>query len=347
MSPSPRASSPVPADVAHRPSALLVMPRDLVDDVYGPEERAHLDRLVRWAGPDATVEQVGTRPALLADVELLVTGWGGPRLDRTLLSHATRLRAVFYGGGSVRPIVTDEFWASGIQIVSAAAANAVPVAEFTFAQVTLALKHAHRFERAVRRLGRFPPRPAAPGTFGSTVGILSLGLIGRLVAQRLSTLDVQVLAADPYVDAARAAALGVELVGIDELFHRADVITVHTPSLPQTSGLITEELLASMPEGATIINTARGAVLDEPALIRVLRRRRDVFALLDVTHPEPPEPGSPLYTLPNVVLTPHIAGSIGLERRRVGRLVVDEVGRFVAGQPLVHEVRAADTALRA
>lgn len=334
-------------DAAHRPSALLVMPCDLADHVYGSDERARLDRLVRWAGPDTTVEQLSRRPALLADVELLVTGWGGPRLDRTLLSHATRLRAVFYGGGSVRPIVTDEFWTAGIRIVSAAAANAVPVAEFTFAQVTLALKHAHRFERAVRRLARFPSEPAAPGAFGSTVGILSLGLIGRLVAQRLSTLDVHVLAADPYVDAASAAVLGVELVGIEELFRRADVISVHTPSLPETWGLITEELLASMREGATIINTARGAVLDEPALIRVLRRRQDVFAILDVTHPEPPEPSSPLYSLPNVVLTPHIAGSIGLERRRVGRLVVDEVGRFVAGQPLLHEVRAADTALRA
>ncbi|MET8987363.1 hydroxyacid dehydrogenase [Nonomuraea wenchangensis] len=334
-------------DAARRPSALLVMPCHLADHVYGSDERARLDRLVRWAGPDATAEQLSRRPALLADVELLITGWGGPRLDRTLLSHATRLRAVFYGGGSVRPIVTDEFWTAGIRIVSAAAANAVPVAEFTFAQVTLALKHAHRSERAVRRLARFPSEPAAPGTFGSTVGILSLGLIGRLVAQRLSTLDVQVLAVDPYVDAASAAALGVELVGIEELFRRADVISVHTPSLPETWGLITEELLASMREGATIINTARGAVLDEPALIRVLRRRQDVFAILDVTHPEPPEPSSPLYSLPNVVLTPHIAGSIGLERRRVGRLVVDEVGRFVAGRPLLHEVRAADAALRA
>ena len=333
MSPSPETP----------PTALLVMPSGLVDDVYGPAERARLDAVVRWTGPPVTAADVRARPDLLDGVELLVTGWGGPKLDETLLAHATRLRAVFFGAGSVRPVTTPAFWSRGIPIVSAAAANAVPVAEFTVAQVTLALKHAHRFERTVRELGRYPRQWPVPGGYGSTVGILSLGLIGRLVAERLSTFDVRVIASDPHA----GDSPGIELVPIDELFRTADVVTVHTPLLPQTERLVSEELLASMRPGATIVNTARGAVVDEPALVRVLQRRPDLFAVLDVTSPEPPVPGSPLYTLPNVVLTPHIAGSMNGERRRVGELVVDEVIRFVTGQPLRYEVRATELALRA
>jgi phosphoglycerate dehydrogenase-like enzyme len=179
-----------------------------------------------------------------------------------------------------------------------------------------------------------------PSTVGSTVGLISLSRTGRLVAERLRRLEVAVLAYDPTWPTNRAAEFDVELCSLDELFARAHVVSCHAPLLPATRGLLRGAHFARMRAGATFINTARGAIVDESELVAVLRARPDLFALLDVTDPEPPPPTSPLYDLPNVLLTPHLAGSTGRECQQLGRVVVDEVRRFLAGTPLHHEVRA-------
>lgn len=305
-------------------------------DVYGPEACARVTaRAEPVEDPDApggvwSTERLAADPDALGDVEVLFTGWGGPVLDSAALARMPRLALVLYGAGSVRRIATPEFWAAGIPIVTAAHANALPVAEFTVAQIVYALKDGWRHVLAARS-ARAPVRVGrAPGAYGATVGVLSLGATGRLVCERLRDYDVRVIAHDPYT----APPPGVEAVGMDELFATADVVTVHTPLTAETRGLVGRRLLASMKPGATLVNTARGAVLDEPALLDVLAERPDLFAVLDVTDPEPPLPGSPLFTLPNVVVTPHLAGSQALERRRLGDLVVGEFERWTLGEPL-------------
>ncbi|MFE2106111.1 hydroxyacid dehydrogenase [Kitasatospora sp. NPDC059463] len=305
-------------------------------DVYGPEARARvLARADLVADPDApggvwSPERLAAAPDALRDVEVLCTGWGGPVLDAAALERMPRLALVLYAAGSVRRIVTEEFWAAGIPIVTAAHANAVPVAEFTVAQIVYALKDGWRHVLAARA-ARAPVRVGrAPGAYGATVGVLSLGAIGRLVCERLRGYDLRVVAHDPYA----APPPGVRAVGLDELFATSDVVSVHTPLVPETRGLVGRRLLTSMKPGATLVNTARGAVLDEPALLAVLAERPDLFAVLDVTDPEPPLPGSPLFTLPNVVVTPHLAGSQALERRRLGDLVTAEFERWALGGPL-------------
>ena len=127
-------------------------------------------------------------------------------------------------------------------------------------------------------------------------------------------------------------------MSLEELFCTCDVVSLHTPNLPQTRGMITGGLLRSMKPGATFVNTARGAVVREAEMVEVLRERPDLWALLDVTDPEPPVEGSPLYSLPNVLLTPHIAGSLGPECRRMGRYMVDELRRYLAGEKLRWQV---------
>jgi phosphoglycerate dehydrogenase-like enzyme len=168
--------------------------------------------------------------------------------------------------------------------------------------------------------------------------LLSLGKIGRLVAQRLATLDVQVIAYDPMVTTEDALALNVQLCPLDEVFSRADVVSCHMPLTPQTRGTLRREHFATMKRGATFINTARGALLHEAELADVLRARPDLYAVLDVLEHEPPRPTCPLLHLQNVVLTPHIAGSLGPECRRLGRMMVGEVEHYLAGLPLRGEV---------
>jgi phosphoglycerate dehydrogenase-like enzyme len=221
-------------------------------------------------------------------------------------------------------------------ITSAYAANAIPTAEFALAQILLSLKRAWYFNRAIQRAGKYPPRERVAGAYHSQVGLISLGMIGAYVAQLLQAFDVEVWA---YTSSAeKAARLGARQASLDEIFTQCDVVSLHTPWIPETVGMITGAHLASMRANATFINTARGAVVREDEMIAVLQQRPDLFALLDVTYPEPPVEGSPLYTLPNVVLTPHIAGSLDDECRRMGRYAIRELEHYLKGEPQEWEI---------
>lgn len=323
--------------------ALLVMEEPRRADVYPAQVLEGLADLVEWQAPAMTREQLADDPRVLSEVEILLTGWGSPVLDAELLGHAPRLRAVLVAAGSVRPLTTPDFWARHIPVVSAASANAIPVAQFTLAQILLALKQFHRISREIKELGRFPDEVRVAGAYRSRVGLLGLGEIGRLVASHLRAFDLEVVACDPHAP----AGLGIPLLPLAELFETCEVISVHAPLLPETTGLVDGPLVARLRADATLINTARGAVLDEPSVVEVLRGRPDLTAVLDVTWPEPPEPGSPLYALPNVVLTPHLAGAMGAEQGRMGELVLAEVARLAAGEPLRHAVDPALAGLRA
>lgn len=268
-------------------------------------------------------------------------------MDAAFLGAAPNLQAVFYAAGSVRYFVTDALWDRGIRVTSAARANAIPVAEYTLAAILFSLKSAWMLARRMKAQQRAPARPRVAGAFGSVVGIVGLGLIGRLVRERLRPFDLRVLASDPLTSGEQAATLGVELASLEELFRSADVVSLHAPLLPETIGMVRGRHLESMKAGATFINTARGALVAEDEMIDALSQRPDLQAILDVTDPEPPAAGSRLYTLPNVVLTPHIAGALDGECRRLGRMMVEELDRYLKGLPLVGEVRREQATLRA
>jgi phosphoglycerate dehydrogenase-like enzyme len=261
-----------------------------------------------------------------------------PKLDEEFLAAAPRLKAVFYAAGSVKCFATPESYKRGIVISSAWQANAIPVAEYSHATILLGLTGFWSSQRLVRD-GKFSHQhfPVAGG-FHSNVGLVSLGAIGRLVAGHLAKHEINILAYDPYATPAAAASAGVALVSLEELFAKSHVVSIHTPWLPETEKMINAPLLRSMPEAATLINTSRGAVIDEADLCEVLAERQDITAILDVTHPEPPLPDSPLRTLENVVLTPHIAGSIGGEIARMGYWMNGELDLYLAGKPLQHSV---------
>jgi phosphoglycerate dehydrogenase-like enzyme len=303
-------------------------------DIYSPPERREIERLVDIYAPPQTKESVQKNPAILREAEVIFSGWGMVVMDEAFLAAAPDLKAVFYGAGSIRGIVTDAFWDSGIIITSSYAANAVPVAEYTLAQILFSLKRGWYFALTTKREGRYPPRDPVLGNYGSTVGLISLGMVGRRVCELLRPFDLKIIAYDPYVMAEDAAGPNVELCPLDEIFRRADVVSLHTPWLKETEGMITGAHLAAMKTNATFINTARGAIVREQEMIGVLQQRPDLWAILDVTYPEPPEPGSPLYTLPNVILTPHIAGALDAERRRQGQIVVDQLKKFLNNEPL-------------
>ncbi|MFD9117144.1 hydroxyacid dehydrogenase [Streptomyces bottropensis] len=321
-----------------RPLALFAMTAENVPRVFPPEVLSRLRESVEI--DPALVAEDFADPRVhkaLAEAEVLVTGWGCPRIDRAVLDAAPRLRAVLHSAGSVKGFVTPAVWERGIAVSTAAAANAVPVAEYTLAMILLAGKdilgrrERLRTERASPGWGFVP----GIGNHGRRVGVIGASRIGRRVIELLRPFDLRVSLTDPYVDEAGAAALGVPLLPLDDLLRTCDIVTVHAPDTPETHRLLDRRALALMPDGAVLINTARGALVDHDALLDELRAGR-LSAILDVTDPEPLPADSPLLDLPNAFVTPHLAGSQGKEVARLGLSVTEEAERLTTGRELAH-----------
>jgi len=322
-----------------KPKAVFLLSPGSFDAIYGPGERKAIADRAEVIDPLLTEETWMQYPEVTQEAEWIFSGWGMPLADECFLKAFPKLRTLFYGAGTIKGFVTEAFWERGITVTSAYAANAVPVAEFTVAQIVLSLKSAWRFALQAKREKRHPSgRDNISGVYDVTIGLISLGMIGRMVVERLRAFHVNVIAYDPFLTEEAAQKLGVQSCSLEEIFARADVVSCHTPWLKETEGMLRKEHFSQMKQGATFINTARGAVVNEPDLIEVLTERPDLFALLDVTWPEPPVAGSPFYELPNVVLTPHIAGSLGNECHRMAQYMIEEADRVLANEPLRHAI---------
>ncbi|MFC4030123.1 hydroxyacid dehydrogenase [Streptomyces polygonati] len=326
--------------MAERPKLVLAMRPDIVDLVLPAPVRARLDTLAEvTAGP---LTDWSGATGELAAAELLLTGWGCPPLDTAFLARAPRLAAVIHAAGTVKGHVGPEVWERGIAVSSAADANAAPVIEFTLATVWLAARHTLG-AAAAYRTGHYPGYRERQGADGAVVGVIGASRIGRGVIARLRAAPAgfHILLADPYVSAAEADTLGVELVDLDALCRRADIVSVHAPDLPETHHLLNARRLALLQDGAAVINTARGRLVDTDALAAECATGR-LDAYLDVTDPEPLPPTHPLRALPNVLITPHIAGCQGTEVQRLGAYAVDEVERWIKGEALLGTIRAEE-----
>ncbi|WP_327313488.1 hydroxyacid dehydrogenase [Streptomyces sp. NBC_01235] len=326
------------------PRALFAMNPVHLPELFPPRLMARLTALARIE--PALVVTDFTDPAMagpLAEADVLITGWGCPRIDGSVLAAAPRLRAVLHAAGSVRNLVSPEVWEQGVSVSNAVRANALPVAEFTLAAILLSGKDAFGLRERFRTDHVFPPPAdyAKIGNLGKRVGIIGASRVGRRLLELLRPFDFSVTLYDPYIDAAEARALGAVLVPLDELMRTSDIISLNAPDIPETYRMLDRGRLSLMPDGSVLVNTSRGALVDPDALTDELVSGR-ISAVLDVTEPEPLPGDSPLYGLPNVFLTPHIAGSLGNELERLGRTVVDELALLGEGSPLAHAVCQAD-----
>ena len=316
--------------IAHHPS-LDLLDQEALDRIAEVAEILDREPLGDWNDPRAD--------DLLARAEVILGHWGCPPLDASVVERAPRLGLFAYAAGTVKQTISADVFDRDIRVTSGADANAEPVAEFTLATILYANKDVV-WQRDVRRTPRDPSlrtfRTApdvAVGNYGKTIGIVGASLIGRRVIELLRAFPhLRVTLYDPYVTDAEASALGVAKMELDELCATADILSIHAPDLPSTRQMIGRAQLAALRTGATVINTARGALLDHDALLDETSSGR-LSAVLDVTDPEPLPEDHPLWTLPNVFITPHLAGSLGTELRRMIDHAVDEIDRWRSGRP--------------
>ncbi len=323
------------------PAALFILDEEIRRRVYPQQVYVAIAAEVNLIAEPMSGADARANPSVLRDMELLITSWSCPKIDAELLDYAPNLKAVFYGAGTVKGVVTEEMWQRGIRITHAADANAITVAQFTVGQVLLSLKGVWReIERAKRERRLIDNSRDYPGLYRSRVGIIGLGLIGRHVCELLQPFDPEIVVFDPFATEADASELDVSLVDLPELFATSHVVSLHAPWLPETEKMIKRSLLEKMPPFSTFINTARGALVCEKDLCAVLQMRPDLTVLLDVTWPEPPVRKSPLYDLPNVILTPHMAGAIGAnDTRRLGELMLEELRSYLGTGAMRWEIK--------
>ncbi|MFF0484943.1 hydroxyacid dehydrogenase [Streptomyces sp. NPDC004435] len=325
-----------------RPRTLLAMDPAFTSRLFDEDLRARLAEVADVV-PDVIADDFG-RPevvAALAEAEVLLTFWGVPVIDDEVLAAAPKLRAVVHAAGSVKHFTTPACWERGLTMSTAAGANSLPVAEYTVAMILLAGKRILEMNR------EYTSRRIAPsmihglyqqaGNYRRTIGLVGASRVGRRVIELLRPYDLDLLVHDPHLSLEEASTLGVRLLPLDALCAEVDILTIHAPELNETRHLIDRRHLALLPDGATLINTARGSLVDQAALIDELATGR-LNAVVDVTDPEILPADSPLFGLPNVLLTPHVAGSLGNELRRLAAFAIEELRRYAAGTPFADPV---------
>lgn len=279
-------------------------------------------------------------PELLDGTVACLTGWGTPPLPDDLLRQYGELRLVAHTAGSIHKLVPAAALARGLRVSHAAAVIADSVAELVLGQALRFLRNLDAIDREMKvGAGWMDVRNAYPGRLlgAQTVGVVGTGYVGRKVIQRFQALDCRILVADPFLSEVEAGALGVTKADLPALFAASTIVSLHAPALPETAGMVNAELLRLLPDGALLINTSRGSLVDEEALLAELAAGR-ISAVLDVFRTEPLPADSPFRTLPNVFLSPHAAGHTVDSHWRQGQAMVDEVRRLLANEALRYEI---------
>ncbi len=309
-----------------------------INEVYAPELIAQLKSELDFTIPEIlNPDNLEKYEAETKEITYLFSTWGMPALTGEQIDrYFPNVKALFYGAGTVQ-MFARPFIERGIDVFSAWAANAVPVAELTLAEIILCNKgfftRMHRPSDGNVWKGR-AVHPALTGNFETTVGIIGAGMIGKLVIEKLKTLDkFEILVFDPFLPEEKAAELGVTKVDLHTLFEKSQVISNHLANNEQTKGMLNADCFNRMSPTAAFINTGRGAQVVEEDLIAALKAEPHRVAVLDVTFPEPPLPESELYLLENVILTPHIAGSAYNEIHRMAEFMYEEYKSYDAGLP--------------
>lgn len=327
-----------------RLKTIVLVPQHTYRQLFTPALLERLRGLCEVVAPlpSSSLTDAAVAPHL-DSLQVIITGWGTPSLATADLARMPNLQLIAHAAGSVKDTVDPDLLETGVRITSAANINARPVAEFTLAYILLENKAVHDWIALYKDLRRSFRKAAYPGfatvgNAGKTVGIVGASRVGRCLINLLAPYDLDLLVYDPMLSEADTHALGATHCTLDDLLRSSDIVSLNAPALPSTRHLIGRHELSLIGDGRLLINTARGAIVDQDAMIAELATGR-IRAVLDVTEPEPLPDDCPLYDLPNVVLTPHIAGSVGVEVYRLTDHALGEIESFVTSGILRDEVK--------
>lgn len=314
----------------------MLQGKDMTDSIFAQK---HLDRLGGMGR--LMVNPISGRPSpehvaeLIEGAEVAITSWGCPPLTPAILDRAPDLKVILHAAGTIKGIVVPEVGERGIRVSNASDALGQGVAETALGLTIVSLKNIWRLAQNMRK-GEWS-KSNVTELYDITIGVIGAGKAGGHYIRLLRQFDVRILVFDPAQSEERIKEMGAELVSLEQLLRESDVVSIHAPAIPETAGMLNEERLSWMKDEAILINTARGTIIDEAALTAELTKGR-LWVCLDVTYPEPAAADHPFRSLPNVILTPHIAGAVNNGKRRIAAYVIDELERFQQGLPMHGEV---------
>lgn len=336
--------------MSNEPKFLISMPKNKFDDCFDVDTQQELQILVEFIGGVPLREEYNHEWIFknIKEAEGCITGWGSLPLDDSILTEAKNLKIIFHSAGGVRGILKST--RKDIRIVNNVAINAIPVAEFTLGLILSSLKGVYYYNEQIHKLGKAgwgkKDTSISPGYYGTKIGIISLGHIGYKLLELLKNFDFKILVYSNHLTPEEAKELKVQKSGLEELMSQSDVVVLLAPNLPKYKQIINKNNLSLIKDCAIFINVARGALVNENDLVEELKRGR-ITAFLDVTEPEPSGDGHPFYTLPNCILTPHIAGSFGTECYRFGKTTLKEIKHYLKNEPIKSELTIDELDYRA
>ena len=310
---------------------------EMRDSFFSEALSARLEQLgcVEW---NTNTEQFSEEELAekLSGVDICISGWGNTPFYEKTLKYADKLKLIAHIGGSVRPMVGDAAFERGIRVCSGNRVFAESVAEGVLAYMLCSLRRIGEYE-ARMAAGEWPSLIGTRGLLGRSVGLVGYGMIAEYLVKFLKPFGCRIMVSSRHISAEELAEAGIEAAAAEEIFRTCDIVSLHSSLTARTKHSIGADLLNSMKDGALLVNTARGALIDEEALVLVLQER-PVWAALDVFETEPLPMDSPLRECERVLLMPHAAGPTADRRYVVTSHVLDDIGRFLNGEPLDCEI---------
>lgn len=323
----------------------MSMPTGFIRDSFMTEENIRmLESLgdVTWNESDEKLTPEVLADALV-DVDVCVCGWGCPQLTEEVLAKANKLKLVAYTAGSVANVVSDAMYERGIRIVCGNEVFARTVAEGTVAHMMFMLRRFTEYEiRNILPTHWKPLDFKTESLYDQTIGIVGYGAISRYMIQMLKPFNAKIKLFSKHTTEEQAAAIGVQKASLEEIFSTCRVISLNTAKNPENHHMINDALLSLMQDGAVLVNTARGDLIDEMALAEHLKTGR-IRASLDVYEREPLRAGHPFWNIPKEVLhlQPHLGGPTMDQRPAAARIVFEDILRFQNGEPLENEITSS------
>lgn len=318
----------------------VLMDTSLKKRIFLEDQLNHLESMdIQVTEPEAELDERSAK-RLLKNADFAITSWGTPSLTYEILAESANLKLILHAAGSVKNAITSLVWERGIRVTSSAEALSKGVGESALGLTITALKNMWQLSNHTRQGGWREGKEKVKELYKVKIGVIGAGRAGRHYIKLLRNFDVEILLYDPTIDKKDIILSDSRQVSLNELLTESDVLSVHAPATPETYKMLNTDEFKLMKDDAIIINTARGTIIDEQALITELKKGR-LFACIDVTDPEPPDPNHPFRTLPNVVLTPHIAGAVNNGLGRIGEYVISELKSFLTGEEMRGEVLAS------
>ncbi len=328
--------------MGNRLNLLVAMPKGKIRESFigkRATEKLHLLGNVIWNENHTqfTPEEYRKR---LADIDVCITGWGNPTLDQYILKDASKLKLVVHTGGTVAPIVSDYLYKKGIKVISGNPMYAESVAEGVIAYMLTSLREIPYFANEVQQ-GRWPSddEETTEGLLDQTIGLVGFGMITKHLIPMLKPFRVKIKVYSKHITDDTLKEYNIQRASLEEIFSTCKIISIHTSQRPETYHMIDKKLLALIPKGSILINTARGSIIDEKALEEELKTGR-FKAILDVYEQEPLPPQSGLRGLKNVILLPHMAGPTYDRREIITLNLIEDIKRFFNNEPLRYEIPA-------